>query len=501
MRSSTRIKRVAYVGAVVAFLLLLTAISQSVESGGSNWFLGLKITSSRGMDSVGVISSNTGIWSSVLDGGAIIGTTVNASSTVTSITGSGNEGFSCVTTGCRINVGGGASDYIYSDGTSIHTASGFTSDGDSSAAGFMQAVTANGGFRSSGSTSNLLVGYPADGAAAIGTIIRAGTTLANASSKIASFQNNTTENLAIYFDGTLGLNTAASTPTYVQGKVFYDTGSKTLAYYNDNSSVTLNVGQEEWVRAFNNTGSTIANGAAVYVTGRDATNDIVTIALADADNATASEVLGIVTTTNCTTATVCYVTTFGRVNNFDTSALSAGAPFYLSTTAGALTSTVPASPAYQVRLGNTGRSDASVGWVLVQPGIVKSAEGTGATSGAWSTSFLGLVAEGANGQGAFVPTAVTGTTKFHNITCTCRVAGVGGSIGVIISLFENGSEKAACELTGGDSNACDDVAGTVLSCDVNAAPTAAAKYALQIKSSTDCATNPTDCACNTEVTQ
>lgn len=56
---------------VFAVALLTLAISPLVESGGVNWFPGIKITSSLGLDSVGVISSNTGVWAPEFDGGTM----------------------------------------------------------------------------------------------------------------------------------------------------------------------------------------------------------------------------------------------------------------------------------------------------------------------------------------------------------------------------------------------------------------------------------------------
>lgn len=289
----------------------------------------------------------------------------------------------------------------------------------------------------------------------------------------------------------------SSAPSYNQGEVFYCAGEdQSLCYYNDEVDVTMNIGQEDWIRVFNATGSTIANGAAVYVNGRDATSGLPTVALADADTAATAEFAG-VATHSIENATKGYITAFGMVNTFDTSALSAGLPVYVSSTAGALTSTIPASPAFKVQVGVCIRSDAAAGKLFVQPGVKYTAEGTSAPTGAWPVEFIGLVAESANGQGAFFATG-SGTTaaKFRNIVCTCRVTGTGGTNGIFAEIFAGGVAGTNCELVGGDTNACDDTAGTVLKCDVNTSIVASTSYTLQIKSTTDCATNPTDCGCS-----
>lgn len=120
--------------------------------------------------------------------------------------------------------------------------------------------------------------------------------------------------------------------------------------------------------------------------------------------------------------------------------------------------------------------------------------------GAWSVEFFGLVAEGANGQGAY---ATTGTgiavEKFRNVVCTCRVAGTAGTNGIFVELFADGGAVNNCELVGIDGDACNDTAGTVLRCDMNVGIIQGANYTLQFKSTTDCAANPTDCACNVTI--
>ena len=118
-------------------------------------------------------------------------------------------------------------------------------------------------------------------------------------------------------------------------------------------------------------------------------------------------------------------------------------------------------------------------------------------TGAWESEFLGLVIESTNGEGAFAATGSgTSNMKFRNIVCTCRVTGTGGTNGIFVELFAGGVAGANCELNGGDANACDDTAGTVMKCDINTAIVLGTNYTLQFKSTTDCASNPTDCGCN-----
>lgn len=119
---------------------------------------------------------------------------------------------------------------------------------------------------------------------------------------------------------------------------------------------------------------------------------------------------------------------------------------------------------------------------------------TKAPTGAWAVHWDGVVAESINGEGGYKSDNVT-PGYFEYVACSCRVAGSGGSDGITVELFEDGLSADAVEITGGDANACDDAAGTMLTGLLHFPPTNAT-YSLQFKSSTDCASNPTDCTCN-----
>jgi hypothetical protein len=128
---------------------------------------------------------------------------------------------------------------------------------------------------------------------------------------------------------------------------------------------------------------------------------------------------------------------------------------------------------------------------------------TGISSGAFAVSWGGgaAVPEGSNGQGGWKPTTVGRGSKVGQVCCSCRVAGSGGTEGIFMSLMETGVEVASVELAGGDTNACDDTAGTILCGNLATTVTAAATYTGQFKATTDCAGNPTDCLCNFDVTR
>ncbi|MEJ0021750.1 MAG: hypothetical protein WDN47_04210 [Candidatus Doudnabacteria bacterium] len=178
-------------------------------------------------------------------------------------------------------------------------------------------------------------------------------------------------------------------PPYSEGRVFYDTTDKTLAYYNDASNSTLNIGQEEWIRVKNITGTDIADGKVVYISG--SSGGIPTVALARADSPTTSQAAGI-TTNAIPNGSISYITNFGLIHKENTASFSAGDQIFLSaTSAGDYTATRPSSPNLTVKLGYIAVSDSTLGIVLAniapapfQSGIL----GTGSIPFANSSGLL-----------------------------------------------------------------------------------------------------------------
>ena len=187
--------------------------------------------------------------------------------------------------------------------------------------------------------------------------------------------------------------TPVTAPTYLEGKVFYDTDAKTLAYYNDNSQMTVNIGQENIVRVRNQTGADIPNGTVVYVNG--ATGNTPTIAKAIATSFATSDIIG-VTTTDIANNGFGYVTINGLVNGLDTSAFTEGDAVFLSaTTAGTYTVTEPTRPNYSIQVGVILRANPSVGTLLVSVQIVSTE----------TTHIIGTVAVDQGGTGQITANA------------------------------------------------------------------------------------------------
>jgi hypothetical protein len=128
-----------------------------------------------------------------------------------------------------------------------------------------------------------------------------------------------------------------------------------------NDNVTLQVGQEELVFAYNS-GTTIANGKVVYISG--ASGNRPTVALAsNVAKATAHATIGI-STEELTQNESHFVTTRGFVRGLDTSAFSEGDQLFLGVD-GALVNVEPTAPTYKVEVGICITSNAGAGIVYV----------------------------------------------------------------------------------------------------------------------------------------
>ena len=144
-------------------------------------------------------------------------------------------------------------------------------------------------------------------------------------------------------------DTAAGATTAV-GKEYWDDNSGGLSYGMKGGNVTQNTGQQTYQRVYNSTGSTIAKGSVVYVTGSSGTRITVAKAQATAD-ATSATVLG-VTAEAISNNSEGFVLTQGEITNISTTGISDGALLWLSpSTAGAFTSTKPTAPDHLVLVG------------------------------------------------------------------------------------------------------------------------------------------------------
>jgi hypothetical protein len=200
---------------------------------------------------------------------------------------------------------------------------------------------------------------------------------------------SSTDNALVRFDGTTGkliqnstatlsdagaLDVANVTSDYVQldtaagaasgvGRITWDAGEGTATLGLSGGNVNLQIGQENVVRVYNGTGATITNGSVVAVAGAQGQRPSVVLADADSEPLSAAT-LGIATE-DIANGAEGFVSTFGVVNGLNTSGFTAGAPVYLSQTAGALTATRPSAPAHTVFIGWVLHVNASSGRIFI----------------------------------------------------------------------------------------------------------------------------------------
>lgn len=145
--------------------------------------------------------------------------------------------------------------------------------------------------------------------------------------------------------------TAIGTVTLSAGQMIFDNQSQGITFQNTVSSISLQVGQENWVQVQNNSGATIGNGRAVYITGSVQGSDIPTVGLAIATTTSTSALLG-VSTHDIANGSVGYVTQSGKVHGIDTSAYSGGQRVWLSTaSAGFFQVSDPSPPNFNIFVG------------------------------------------------------------------------------------------------------------------------------------------------------
>ncbi len=242
------------------------------------------------------------------------------------------------------------------------------------------------------------------------------------------------------FAGVNGLtfNTSPTSPPTAAGAMAWDNGDGT-PYVVLNANTSLQLGQENIARVYNGTGSTIAKGSVVAVSGAQGQRPSVVLADADSE-ALSAPTLGIATEAIANGAEG-FVCTFGLVRGLNTSAFTAGAPIYLSSTAGAFTATKPVAPQHIVALGWVISVNASSGEVFVNINngweldelhnvlITSAASGNtliyDAAAGVWENANLtagtGISVTGGAGSITIANTGVT------SVTGTAPVSSSGGA--------------------------------------------------------------------------
>lgn len=166
----------------------------------------------------------------------------------------------------------------------------------------------------------------------------------------------------------INFDSTPTVPAHAAGNVYWDEDDQTLLVNMGHPDVSLSLGQEEYLRGFNNTGSPLPNGTVVYVNGTQGNRP--SIAKADASTEATNYAIGVVTHTIGTIGDdrYGYVTTVGIVRGIDTSGWTPGVPLWLSETAGEMTQTRPDAPAHAVYIGIPLNSTNN-GSIFVNPNI------------------------------------------------------------------------------------------------------------------------------------
>ena len=148
------------------------------------------------------------------------------------------------------------------------------------------------------------------------------------------------------------------------GRLTWNDTDGTLDLGLKGGNVTLQLGQEQNVRIYNETAVGFVDMQVVRITGSSGTRLTADLAQANSE-ATSASTLAIMTEP-CASHGEGFATTFGLIRQVDTSAFAEGATLYLSpTTPGGITTTRPTAPNHTVILGWCVRSHATVGVIYV----------------------------------------------------------------------------------------------------------------------------------------
>lgn len=154
----------------------------------------------------------------------------------------------------------------------------------------------------------------------------------------------------------------AVAPSQTTGKTYFNDTTKDLTVWTDITGIGVNLGQQLVMRAKNSTGSQIAKGKVVYISGAAGDNPLITLST----NATEA---GSARTSGITMAAIDdgdtgYVLLRGVLTGVDTLGMTAGHTLYLGTN-GDLTETKPSAPAHEVRVGQVLRVQQNNGSIYV----------------------------------------------------------------------------------------------------------------------------------------
>jgi hypothetical protein len=163
----------------------------------------------------------------------------------------------------------------------------------------------------------------------------------------------------------IGFDTTPATVPATVGTMSWDDGDGVPTVALKGGNVNLQVGTQEYARVFNDSGTTLTKGQAVYISGAQGNRVAVKLARANVE-ATSYGTIGLVAETIANGAEG-FIIVSGALYKLNTTGLTAGATVYVSpTTAGALTTTKPQAPDQLVVVGWVERVDNTVGSIYVK---------------------------------------------------------------------------------------------------------------------------------------
>jgi len=157
---------------------------------------------------------------------------------------------------------------------------------------------------------------------------------------------------------------------YKNGRLYYHSEDGALTFYNEETDISLQIGQEFYLRVFNGSGGVINDGTPVRISGSQGDRPVVYPAIAE-DHAGVeyrreNHLMGLATHTIGINEEG-YVTRQGIVKGIDTSAFAAGDVLYLQTGSAGLRNSPPGHPYDTVRVGWVTKVASPNGFVFVEP--------------------------------------------------------------------------------------------------------------------------------------
>jgi len=202
----------------------------------------------------------------------------------------------------------------------------------------------------------------------------------------------------------------------------WDDSVKTIRMQMD-ADTHVHIGQDQLRKVYNPTASTLPRGTAVSIIGVNAGEPSVAPYIADGTYLPGQ--IGGVITSDIPSGSFGFATTFGCVEDFDTSAYPVGSFLYASaTTAGAFVTTPPTAPDLKIIIGLCTISDATAGKIIIRPEFFPLATDVtydNTTSGLTASNLQGAIDELQNNK-ASVDLLSSNITLFPTTAASTEVA-------------------------------------------------------------------------------